>query len=458
LKRGCASADEFGVSPETKEDAPMKRIPPSQRTKEELKALLEGKGSAESFEELRGRLVRLATEHVVEAALEAEVSERLGREYYRHRKGEEQPVAHRNGYRYSRLKTGEGEIRFAVPQVAGLETVASKVKESLSGRTDELERLGIELYARGLSTRDIERTFVDEEGRALLSRSAVSALTEKLWEEYQEFTRRDLSDLDVAYLFIDGVAERIHTAGRREAVLCAWAILFDGRKVLVHMAPGSKETTSQVVDFIEGVKGRGLRDPVLVATDGAPGLIRAVEETLPSSLRQRCLAHRMRNLMDKLPEEARPDFREAAQASYQAPSQDDARILRKALVQRFGKTYPSAVACFEDDFEACIAHLRCPVHHRRLIRTTNLLERLFLEERRRLRPAQGIQGEHAVLKLMFAALVRGSERWRQNKVTEFERAQLRQLREQLSKEHDQRHKPLSNNQPQRLTPSNSQQP
>src|ERR1700683_4142254 len=188
----------------------MKRIPPSQKSKEELRDLLQGKEGAESFEELRGRLVRLATEHIVEAALEAEVGEQLGREYYRHRQKPEQPEAHRNGYRYSRLKTGEGEIRFAVPQVAGLKGYASKLKESLSGRTDELERLGMELYARGLSTRDIERTFVDDDGKALLSRSAVSQVSEQLWQEYQEFTRRDLSDLDIAYLFIDGVAERLH--------------------------------------------------------------------------------------------------------------------------------------------------------------------------------------------------------------------------------------------------------
>lgn len=432
----------------------MKRIPPSQKSKEELRDLLQGKEGAESFEELRGRLVRLATEHIVEAALEAEVGERLGRDYYRHRQDADQPAAHRNGYRYGRLKTGEGEIRFAVPQVAGLKGYASKLKESLSGRTDELERLGMELYARGLSTRDIERTFVDDEGKALLSRSSVSIISEQLWQEYQEFTRRDLSDLDIAYLFIDGVAERLHTAGRREAVLCAWGILFNGNKVLVHVAPGSKETTSQVVDFIEGMKARGLKDPILVATDGAPGLMRGVEQGFPSSLRQRCLAHRMRNLMEKLPEEARADFKEAAQAAYQAPSPDDARILRDALLRRFGKKYPSAVSCFEDDFEACVAHLRCPVHHRRLIRTTNSLERLFLEERRRLRPAQGIAGEHAVLKLMFAALVRGAERWRQSRITEFERAQLHQLREQLTQEHNDRHKPLHN---QPRAPANSQQ-
>jgi putative transposase len=434
----------------------MKRIPPSQKSKEELRELLQGKQGTESFEALRGRLVRLATEHIMEAALEGEVSERLGRDYYRHRKNGQQPAAHRNGYRYSRLKTGEGEIRFAVPQVAGLEGFTSKIREGLAGRTDELERLGIELYARGLSTRDIEKTFVDDDGKALLSRTTVSALSEQLWEEYQEFTRRDLSDLDVAYLFIDGVAERLHAAGRREAVLCAWGIQFDGRKMLIHVAPGSKETTTQVIDFIEGMKSRGLKDPILVATDGAPGLMRGVEQGFPSSLRQRCLAHRMRNLMEKLPEEARLDFKEAAQAAYQAPSPEDARILREGLVRRFGKKYPSAVACFEDDFEACIAHLRCPVHHRKLVRTTNTLERLFLEERRRLRPAQGISGEHAVLKLMFAALVRGSERWRWQKVTEFERAQLRQLREQLLQEHNQLHKPPSATQPQRLTPTNSQ--
>lgn len=435
----------------------MKRIPPSERSKKEIADLLSGKEGAESFAELRSRLVRLATEHVLEAALEEEVKERLGRDYYRHRRGDE-PEAHRNGYRTSRLKTGEGEIRVSVPQVTGLEGFASRVKASLAGRSEELERLGLELYARGLSTRDIEKTFVDEKGQSLLSRSTVSSLAERLWDEYEAFARRDLSDMEVAYLFLDGVAERLHAAAKREAVLCAWGILFSGKKVLIHLAPGTKESTDNVVDFLEGLKRRGLRDPVLVATDGAPGLIRAVEQVFPISLRQRCLAHRMRNLMGKLPEEARAEFKDAVNAAYHAPSPDEARLLRDALVRRFGKLYPSSVACFEEDFEACIAHLRCPVKHRKLIRTTNLLERLFVEERRRMRPAQGIHGERPVLKLMFAAVIRASDGWRTCHFTEFEAAQLTRLQEQLLKEHADRTKPVVKAATHALAPSNSQQP
>src|SRR6266478_10203619 len=100
-----------------------------------------------------------------------------------------------------------------------------------------------------------------------------------------------------------------------------------------------------------------------------------------------------------------------------------ARELAAGVVADYGKEHERAVACFMDDFEACIAHLRFPVTHRRAIRTTNLLERLFVEERRRLKIIPNAFGERAVLKLMFGALIRAAERWRSIKVTEFEHRQ-----------------------------------
>ena len=102
-------------------------------------------------------------------------------------------------------------------------------------------------------------------------------------------------------------------------------------------------------------------------------------------------------------EDVRPDFKVRAQAAYQAPSRAIARELAAGIVAYYGRKYDSAVACFMDDFEACIAHLRFPVTHRRAIRTTNLLERLFVEERRRLKMIPNAFGERAVLKLMFGA-------------------------------------------------------
>lgn len=135
----------------------------------------------------------------------------------------------------------------------------------------------------------------------------------------------------------------------------------------------------------------------------------------------------MRNVLAKVPEEVRAEFRTAVKAAYQAPSPPLAQVLREDLVARYGKDYPSAVRCFEEDFEACIAHLHCPPAHRKVIRTTNLLERLFLEDRRRMKAVGTFFGERPVLKLMYAVLIRASDSWRGITVTEFEARQLREL-------------------------------
>jgi putative transposase len=202
------------------------------------------------------------------------------------------------------------------------------------------------------------------------------------------------------------------------------------------MMAGSKEDAETVTAFFEDMKRRGLNDPLLVTSDGAAGIIKAIEICFPRAARQRCLAHRMRNLAAKVPEDAWPEFKVRVQAAYQAPSRAIARELATGVVADYGGKHDSAVACFRDDFEACIAHLRCPVTHRRAIRTTNLLERLFVEERRRLKIIPNAFGERAVLKLMFGALVRAAERWRAIKLTEFERRQLAAMRKELDQEYE----------------------
>ena len=181
---------------------------------------------------------------------------------------------------------------------------------------------------------------------------------------------------------------------------------------------------------------RGLGDPLLVVSDGAPGIIKAIETCFPRSARQRCLAHRMRNLAAKVPEDLWPEFKARATAAYQAPSRAIARDLASGLVKDYETALPSAVACFQDDFEACIAHLRMPVTHRRAIRTTNLLERLFVEERRRLKIIPNAFGEKPVLKLMFGAMIRAAERWRPVKITDFERRQMAAVKTELSQEYE----------------------
>lgn len=409
-----------------------KRVPGSERTREALSDLISGRLSSEFG---RSELVQLATRLIVEEGLEAEVRDALGRDYYE--RGAESGGGYRNGLRKGRLKTAEGLIEYAAPQVVGRdEPFRSELRGHLKGHTEALESLAIEMLARGLSVRDIEDAFRDESGRLLLSKTAVSELGERLWADYQDFATRDLGEYDIAYLFVDGIAERIRPGQRREPVLAAWGFTAEGKKVLLSLMAGSKEDTETVSAFFQDMRARGLGDPLLVASDGAPGIIKSVETCFPRSARQRCLAHRMRNLAAKVPEDLWPDFKARVQAAYQAPSRAIAHDLGEGLVADYQATLPSAVACFLDDFEACIAHLRLPVTHRRATRTTNLLERLFVEERRRLKIIPNAFGEKAVLKLMFAAMTRAAERWRDVKITDFERRQMAALRTELDQEYE----------------------
>jgi transposase-like protein len=135
----------------------------------------------------------------------------------------------------------------------------------------------------------------------------------------------------------------------------------------------------------------------------------------------------------------------AALAAYQAESPKLARIAREDFVARYEREFPSATACFLDDFEACIAHLQLPIAHRRATRTTNLLERLFGEERRRTKVIPHAFGERAVLELMYAALIRASDTWKRIVISEFELKQLESLREHLNRVHAERTAPAVKN-------------
>jgi transposase-like protein len=264
----------------------------------------------------RSNLVLLAAQLILEEALEAEVNDALGRGRYERAEGEAQ--GYRNGYRGGRMKTAEGMVEFSAPQVRETaEPFASAIRENLAGRTEALEDLAVELYARGLSTRDIEDAFKDEHGRRL-SRAAVSEISERLWAEYEVFCKRDLSENAIVYLYVDGIAERLRPGQPREAVIAAWGIGEDGRKVLLSLMAGSKEDTETMRAFFQDMRARGLGDPLLVVSDGAPGIVRAIEECFPRSARQRCLAHRMRNLAVKVPTDLWPEFKARVSACYQA--------------------------------------------------------------------------------------------------------------------------------------------
>lgn len=408
---------------------PEHRISPAEQMRQSLEQFLGG-GMA-SAGEPTSTLVRLAARVVLQEALEAEQRDVVGRDRYE-RGGDGR---YRNGYRCGHVDSAEGRIEVRVPQVRGMPGYHSKLLKFLGDNSEVLEQLVTEMYARGLSTRDVEEALTDATGECLLGRSAVSELTDRLWEEYEAFCARDLSGFEVTYLFVDAIYESLRLqGGPKEALLCAWGICADGRKVLLHLALGNKESHADWLDFLRGMVARGLRPPLTMTSDGAPGLLRALEEVFPHSLRLRCWVHKMRNVLDKLPDAARAEVKAWLSSVRDAPTPEAGREAAAEMIARFEGQYPAAIKSFADDLEASLAHLRLPVAHRKYARTTNLIERSFVEERRRTKVIPRFFTERSCLKLAFAALDRASRRWQRVTITELEQRQLEMLRKDLEPE------------------------
>src|SRR5690606_15528260 len=378
-------------------------------------------------EELTSTLVRLGARKLIEELLEAETADILGgRGRYARREAGQQ--GSRNGYKTRRLDCAEGRLQVDVPQVRGLEGVCQpSLWGALQRRTEVLERLVVEMYVRGLSTRDIEDALQElgGEGTSLLSHASVSRVSEELWKEYEAFTQRDLSGFDVVYLFADAVYESLRQqAGAQEAILVTWAILRDGRKVLLHMSPGNKESHESSVDHFRKLVERGMPVPLTGTTDGAPGLIKAGEQMWPEAERIRCWFPKMRNVLEKVPKDTQVELKAHLMAIRDAADYKQGKQLAEATIEKYSRTYPSAMQSLREDLEASLAHLKLPVLHRRSIRTTNLVERSFEEERRRAKVLPRFRTEKECLKLVFAVLWRVSARWNRVGFSELEQKQL----------------------------------
>jgi putative transposase len=405
------------------------KIAPSERKAQELRALMQGQLDVQSGEELLSTLVRLSTERVLQEALEDEQARALGRERYERREGQ---LGSRNGYENGTLKTAEGVLRVQVPQIRGRgEPYRSELWSQVARTSEVLKRLIVEMYAGGLSQRDIEYGLEKALGQFVLSKSTVSELTDTLTQEYEAFRTRDLSGYEVAYLFMDAVYEPLRRWGSKTGVFCVWAICVDGRKVLLTLSTATSESYESCLEVLRDLVKRGLQTPVTITTDGAPGLIKAIDVIWPKALRIRCWLHKMQNLQQKVPPQAWPEFKALVADLRDAPTVSEAERRRQLIVNRYQRDFPEACRCLLDDGEASLNHLYIPQRHQQYVRTSNLAERAFEEERRRTKVIPHLWDEGSVTKLVFAVLIRVSERWGKKCFSEFEQQQIRSLRRRL---------------------------
>ena len=384
-----------------------KKVPPSVKIEQELyTGLLTGVDPL-------GEAARRGARLILQKGIEAEVEQFLGRGWYE-RSGDGAVTGHRNGYERKRVHCGEGTIDLAVPQVRDtLEPFESVWLKAIGTRSKRLLEMIPMLYVKGMSQRDIEAALVDALGVENTGRSVIGQVCRSLRVDFERWQERDLSGHRLMYLFLDGIYLKLRPEDKRKvAVLAAYGMLWDGKKVLLHLAVGDKESTACWEAFLEDMKARGLNDPLLAVVDGNAGARKALRHKFPRTLVQRCQVHRMKNVLTKLPEVARPLIKKMILKAFTTTSFAKGLQLGKALIAEHKEAFPEAMKCLERDLEECLTVLKFPFAHRVKIRTTNLLERLFGEGKRRTKVIPRFTTESSGMMLLFAVLVDASEGWR----------------------------------------------
>ena len=397
------------------------RVSPTERVRGHIDELF---ASGRQLPEILEDVARLGARLLMQAALEAEITEFLGRDRYQRAAAcEDARPGSRNGYREVTVKTTAGPVQLSRPKLRGTaEAFASRLFGSHVTKTHALETLVIASFVRGLSVRDVEAALAEALGdQAAISKSTVSAICGQIKDEYETWARRRLDGTTLDYLYLDASFFRMHPGSPAEPVLAAWGITTSGKPAFIGLAPGSGESADAWGDFLADLTDRGLPSPLLVISDGAPGLIAAIEQAFPQALRQRCLIHRARNIVAKIPAGMQAEIKDAywklfdtgdltTQPGPKLVELVDNRITEMA--GRYSATYPAAMKCLLADREGLTAYLRFPAGHHHRVRHSNFIERTFGETRRRTKVIGRLPGETSCLTLVWAVLDRASRGWR----------------------------------------------
>ena len=402
---------------------------PSERFRAELEEALAG---AERADDPIETIARLGARLIIQQALEGEVELFLGRARYE--RGEEL-VGYRNGYEPRTVKTTSGPLQLERPRLRNASELgfASRIVGEGVTRTHALEALVVLGFLRGLSVRDVEAVLEETFGASVVSKSTASRICEQTRERYRVWCRRRLEEYELVYCFLDAIYLKLRPDDEPvEGVLCAWGMTLEGRKVLLGLQLGSRESYEDWLDFARDLSDRGLRCPALVVADGAPGLWKAIGEAWPRALGQRCTVHKLRNLLAKLPERLHREVKARYWAALDECNPAAAKAKLAALVAEYAPAYPSFANSLEEDLDALVVHLRFPYEHRKRTRSTNLLERTFVEVRRRTKVIGRFPGETSALSLIWAVLELASRGWRGVTMTPKAVAQIERLRRALA--------------------------
>jgi len=351
--------------------------------------------------------LRALLETTVQQVLEVEMDEAIGASKSE-RTGERR--GYRSGYYGRKLTTRIGTLELRVPQDRG-----GLFRTEVFGRYQRSEKALLlalaEMYVQGVSTRKV-RAITEELCGHGFSASSVSAVTVQLDQELERFMKRPLSE-EYAYLILDARYERVRENGviKTRAVLVAIGIDWEGRRQVLAVELGNRESLTVWRDFLIGLKQRGLTGVHLVVTDDHEGLKKAVAEVLPTALWQRCYVHFLRNALDYLPRSADRACLQELRWLYDRRDATEARTDLQAWLERWQDKHPKLCAWVESNIEETFAYYRLPAAHHKHLKSTNMLERLNQEFKRRTHIVRIFTDEPSCLRLIRALAVETHEEW-----------------------------------------------
>jgi len=378
-----------------------------------IKSLPEQTGAF--FEMMRGELQRAVTAYL-EAVMRAELTEWLGRERYRRGAGE---VNHRNGF-YPRgfAIKGVGHVHLLVPRDRRGE-FRSRVLPRYRRYEQEIGRDLSLMFLCGISTRSLSAISLRLLGRRI-SPAEVSEANRELVEAVEKWRMRDLSKEAIRYLFIDGVNFRMRIQRRIEIVpvLVAIGVTETGHKLVVGLQAGDKESATSWREFFRDLKQRGLDGSkvTLGIMDGLTSLETVFREEFPKAKTQRCQVHVVRHVLAKVPRKLKAEVAADIRPIFYVPSRQQALEAFEKFREKWQEVIPSAFASLERSRDACLTFFDFPVDEWVSLRTTNIIERLHKEFRRRTTPMEILPGEAACYRLLAFISLKMELHWRSTPV------------------------------------------
>jgi transposase-like protein len=345
--------------------------------------LFGSRGMWESLEEM----ARQRIQGFVQELLEEEVTALVGRGRSERRPVvSEGPLAYRNGHgKVRRLAMTCGTIKVRRPRVRGLEErFESRVLPLFKRRTEEIGELLPQLYLHGLAQGDFELALRGLLGEgAPLSPSSIERLRGKWVVEYEAWKTRSLVGVEPVYLWADGIYVKAGLEKDKAALLVIVAGLRDGRKVVLAVDAGHRESAEAWAEILRGLRQRGMKIPRLLIADGHLGIWAAVAEVFPEVAEQRCWNHKLTNVLDRLPRRLQAEARTLLKEIPYAETREQAEQLRDRFVERYGQAYPAAAQTLQRDWERMVTFYDFPKEHWKHLRTSNPVESPFAAVRLR---------------------------------------------------------------------------